>query len=572
MAKAKGTGAAGCCCGGCWAPPSDARSASTGDIIEVQHFCCRCVPKYLCVSLTSTGSYDSSSVLLSRYCGSVLPGETGQYAGDPIQFRGTIYWDNEAVEINIRLAVIYDQCYIFWEIPKKSESGYRPIDPNETASSYECGAGQRIEACKQFGGTWELNDRTLVVEPPQMLDISGHIKCAGCKCMCNCMCMSIYSRSSNGSFTLTGSNEIVCADIHEAAWFNCDESLSEVVKSAQWELDGWKVQLTGGDDGPPNIAVIREGTERTLLCPLDRVLRFADSQEHSIDANHGVAEVEYVFENTETDRTPLSFRWAGRSTGIDSEIVFLLYNWSTLQWESVGSVSGRPTGSIINRYFSSDIEARFIGSGANLNKVKLRLRMQYGEELHTDLLRQRTANCCKLKLAPKSGVTPASSLSALDMSQEGNCPTVFKFWNFFDQNNVEWFISIGCSWCGGQCGTVTTSCCPRPISRTLFAEVEITCPSCVSPFIVVLNDVGGNVWDGDGVHCGQPFSLTLACGSGGWSIVAEGAGACSYRGNAGSADCDPFNLVFQGQFGGGIGCCGVGSMTTTTPIKITVFE
>jgi hypothetical protein len=160
------------------------------------------------------------------------------------------------------------------------------------------------------------------------------------------------------------------------------------------------------------------------------------------------------------------------------------------------------------------------------------------------------------------------------MSVDGNCPSVFQFWNFFDQDDTEWFVSIDCSWCGGTCGgSAVTGCCPRPLSRTLFAEVEIDCPTCPNPFLVVLTNTTTGVWDGEGVHCDQPFEMTLGCsGPGAWSLSASGAGGCSFAGSLVSADCEPLNIVFEGDFQGGIGCCGVGSMTTSTSMRITIFE
>jgi len=628
MAKSKGVGGAGCCCGGCWSPPFDGRGASTSSITKPQQYCCRCIPDYVCVSVSSIGSYDSSSsVLIPRFCGSVIPGES-PYKGDAIQFRGTVYWGDEAVAINIRLAIVYEQCFLFWEVPEKSESGYRLIDPNEPVSSYECGAGQRTESCKNFGGTWEIDEGlSLVISAPQTLDISENIKCGGCKCMCKCLCMSVYSRSSTGDFTLFGSNEVVCAEISEDQLLNCAEDHSEIVRTASWEMDGWKVSLTGGDDAPFDSRTVNAGIERTLACDLQKVLRFVDGEQHVIDFGEScggtstwqVQDVDAALawvmisddcfgagvpvppasdpseagieETTEcgcvgdsgidvqyesqfsSEGVPLSFRWVGRSVGESSQIEFMLWNWNEAEWETIGFEDGRPSDIEINSYFGRDIDQQYIGTAENLNKVRLRLVCHYGESLFTDMLRVRTTRCCRIKLQPKDGVVPKTPLPDFDMSQHGNCPDVFAFWNFFDESDTEWFVSIECSWCNGRCGSVTTTCCPRPIARTIFAEVEIDCPTCPNPFVVVLRNTTANLWDGVGVHCGQPFPMTVSCsGPGSWSASGSGAGACSFAGELVSVDCEPLNIVFEGDFQGGIGCCGVGSMTTSTFMRITIFE
>jgi hypothetical protein len=197
-----------------------------------------------------------------------------------------------------------------------------------------------------------------------------------------------------------------------------------------------------------------------------------------------------------------------------------------------------------------------------------------GDELYTDLCRIKTAKCCQLELTPPYGIVPTTTIEKLNLADEGNCPSPFKFWSFTDEDETEWYVSISCSWCGGNCGTVSTGCCPRPISRTLFAEVLIDCPTCTQPFTVPLIDsTGAGIWEGTGTHCGEEFRMTLSCGGNGWRVVSSGAGACSFTGDAVAVDCEPLNIEFAGEFAGGIGCCGVsGGAVTTAPITITVIE
>jgi len=569
-ARSKGTGGAGCCCGGCWSPPSDGRSASTADIIAVQQACCRCIPKYLCATLSASEGYDDSNTLLERFCGSELDGDN-PYPGGAVQFIGTLYRDGDPVNIRVRLVVHYDVCFIEWDIPELGDSGSREINHNQSAGSYDCELGMKTEACVNFGGTWELSDRTLTLAPPEMLDIQSNIDCAGCRCMCKCLCMSIFSEAVDGLTTVVASNEVVCSAIETTEQFNCDSSLTEDTRQAVWESNGWVVSLGGKSDSPPSIKTISVGTQTALGCNLQDTFRFADGFEHVIEAASGSVVVTYEW-NIGTE-TPLSFRWIGRSYEEDSVALFEFYNWTSSQWEEVGQAGGRPITTDVNRLVKSRLGAEHTGAGGDLGRVILRITLFYGTELTTDLLRLTYTECCELALSPPAGIAPTAPIPPLRLTPPSTCPTVFHAWQFTDTNGVNWTVSIDCAWCGGKCGTVFTGCCSRPIARTLFAEVSIDCPTCTDPFVVALIDVGGGTWSGQGVHCGQPFDVTFACSGTGWVISCLGAGACSFSGSATSTDCDPFNVEFSGQFGGGLGCCGPsGPPVTTTNINIVVFE
>lgn len=564
MAKAKGTGSGSCCCGGCWIPPTDPRAATTADIIDVQQYCCRCIPRYLCATISGATGYDSSSVLLTRFCGA-------DYEGSPIQYAGSISWDGVLVTIRVRLTVVYEVCYIEWEIPDEGESGSIAIDHSQYASEYDCAAGMTTEACVNFGGTWELSDRTLTLAPPSMLDIASNIDCAGCSCMCRCLCMSIASQESGGNFSITGSNEVVCAVLTETEYFNCDSSRSEILKTSGWTSNGWMVRLVGGVDEPPLSRTVNTGTETSFApCSITDLLRSGDGDAHEIADDAGTVLVTYRWDIDE--RTPLSIRWLGRSHDEYSTVEFEAYNWTTTSWDSLGTVAGRAGAVAVNRFFKSDLGTDYVGTGLDEGTVDIRIRATGCSELQTDLLRLTTTRCCKLELIPPESVVPTTTLEKFDLSLTGNCANPFKFWNFEDESGTTWYISIDCSWCDGTCGTVSTECCPRPVSRTLFAEVTIDCPTCIeSPFVVPL--IGdGSIWDGEATHCAVPFNVSLACEGNAWTISVEGAGACSFSGTADTTDCDPFNLTFSGTFGGGVGCCGPFGGAVTPAISITVIE
>lgn len=561
----KGQGGGGCCCGGCWAPPSDPRGATTADIIEVQQYCCRCIPKYLCAIVSETG-YDDASVLMTRDC-------SADYVGDPIQFSGLIRTRTGDLTLKVRLSVSGGQCYITYEIAETEDTGTQLIDHTVQASIYDCAAGMTTEACVNFGGEWTLADtRTLTISPPDTFDIASNIRCAGCSCICKCMCISVASQAGDGSITIVGSNELACAVVGTRDVTNCAGDKIDTVKYATWTAGDWAVQLDADDTTAPDTYTVYTGTETSFApCTITEILRFYDEEVHEIAAVS--SSVNVVYEFNIDDKTPLAMRWIGRSHDEGSVVTFEAYNWSLASYEMLGTETGVATGSDQIRMFNDLLDADNVGTGADLGKVRIRIKADYCDDLITDLLIIKTTSCCKLELLPPGSVVPTTELEKVDLSQVGFCPEVFKFWQFEDESGTLWYVSIDCAWCGGKCGSVSTDCCGRPVSRTLFAEVSIGCGSCEGTAVVPLfANAAGTIWEGTGTHCNQDLDVSLSCGGGFWSITVEGAGACSFSDTAGTVDCDPFYLTFLGRFAGGIGCCGVGSIDTDVSISIVVFE
>ncbi len=562
----KGQGQGGCCCGGCWAPPSDPRGATTADVIEVQQYCCRCIPKYLCATVLESG-HDSASVLMTRDC-------QADYPGSPIQFRGLVSTRTGDLTLVVRLVVSYGQCYLTYEIVETEDNGERLIDHTQRASDYDCAAGMVTEACVNFGGEFTLDDgRTLQLAPPDTFDIASNIRCAGCSCMCKCLCISVASQGADGSITIVGSNDLACAVVSTTIVTNCGGDKIHDRKVAEWTVGDWQVRLDGDDIASPDSRTVTIGTETPFSpCVITQLLRFVDGEVHHVTATSQSAEVVYQFDIG--DKSPLHMRWMGYSRNQYSTTTIEAYNWTIGSYETLGTVDGRPSGSTDCRMFNSALDTDNVGTGANSGIVRIRVSADYCADLTTDLLILKTTSCCKLELSPPYWIEPTTALESFDMSQTGNCPNVFKFWQFQDQHGTLWYVAIDCAWCGGRCGTVSTECCNRPVSRTLFAEVTISCPTCiVGTFVVPLfANTAGSLWDGTGTHCGLPFTASLACLGSNWQISVSGAGACSYTGTASTTDCDPFYLTFSGRFAGGIGCCGIGSFETDVAISIVVFE
>ena len=565
--KAKGVGGAGCCCGGCRSVPND-REAATTEIQPIQQYCCRCIPKIICIAVTS--GYGTQYQVVERICGG------SPTDGAPIQYATTVIIDGVSRVFNVRLTVRDEQCYITWDIPDLDLEGERLIDPNELADPYSCNHGMNAAACAEFGGTWEIEDQdlTIVISEPPTLDLKDLVECGGCSCICRCVCFSIYSRSSEGIFTLVGSNDVVCGEVSRTDVVGCEDPEFDIGPwYANWTSHGWNLRLGDKLEHWIATATVVAGTaESTGVCSVSAATWKGDEHEHVINGSDS----QVIYDWELSYRIAKSLKWVGRSHDETSSILFEAWDWVTTDWITIGTVDGRPDATDINRAFTALLDPDYTGTGIDEGKVRVRLTLLYGTSMRTNMIRLVTHECCKWTLTPPDTVEFASPPAEVLFTGTNSCPDPSGFWEMTDTSGTDWFVTVGCSWCGSTCGTVATSCCPRPIGNVLFAEVDLDCPTCAATTVVVplTSDGTGSVWSGEATVCGTPLLVTLSCSGGGWSITVSGAGACSFSGLASSTSCDPLLLEFNGDFAGGIGCCGPfpADPVTSASISIAVIE
>lgn len=569
VTKGKGTGQGGCCCGGCRTPPVDPRAGVGGlqRVIAAQQYCCRCIPKQVCITVESY--FGISQYLVSKGCGDAT------YDGDPIQYQTNIMIDGEDYLLNIRLSVIDEQCYITWDIPDLDLTGSRLIDPEEQSAEGVCRHGMTAKACSEFGGEWEVLSPafTLTISDPPSLSLKDLIECAGCDCLCECLCISIYSRNSTtGIFTLVGSNDVICGVLSKETVSGCgDSTFYDTPYIASWESNGWVISL--GDQYERQIQdyALISGTESvTSPCTVRDAVWIGDGNEHSIEGDT----IQVIYNWSIEHRIAKSVKWNGRSYNENSIVRFEAWNWDTSTWVQIKTMDGRPITTTINRGMLTNLDAVYTGTGYDEGKVKIRLTVIDGTELHTDMIRLVTSECCSFTLTPPIYVEFEDPIARIPLTGTNACPSPNPFWNITDIDDTEWFISASCSWCGGTCGTVATSCCPRPIGNTLFAEVTIGCPTCAPSIIVVplLSSGTGAIWDGEVTVCSQTLQISFSCTGDAWHISVT-FGPCNYSGDATSTDCDAFTVTFGGTLGGGLGCCGpTGDPFVNPSIGITVIE
>jgi hypothetical protein len=512
------------------------------------------------VTILEAAAYGDYSSLVERVCDGTA------YEGGPIQFRGNVIVDERFHQIEIRLEVRNGECWLMWEIESLGWLDEKKIDQNKPADIYECDHGMKSKDCVEFGGTWEIDEQTkLVIGMPETLDLQDLIDCGGCRCMCRCLCISIWKRNPDETIELQGQNEVVCAEVSRAMIPFCDDEEVPGPRSASWFSNGWTFQLDGGSEAWPDVATVLAGTEQDYTpCSLENLMMFIDDREHVIEAAGGSVQVEY--ELNIQDRTPLRLVWGGRSFDEDSLVTFEVYDWASSSWDLLGSVGGRAAGEPTDRTFRHDLDPEHADSNGD---IRIRIIAVDCTELRTDQLKVITTRCCKIVPIPPYGVEFATPPAPLNLADIGQCPSPFKFWQLLDTSGVEWYISLECRWCGGSCGSQAVGCCPNPVPRTLFAEVQLGCTGCASSaFTVPIVAVSPFIWEGDITFCGSVFTVRFDCDT----IFIEGAGACSFTGNPTDVSCEPFQASYSGLFGGGIGCCGVGSTDTEVPISVTVVE
>lgn len=560
----------GCCCGGCRTPPSDPREGAGAlqNVIEVQQYCCRCIPKQVCISITEGST--TSHVLVAKGCGSAA------YEGDPIQYRALVTIGGDEVFINFRLKVIDEQCYIGWDIPDLDLSDQTLIDHTIPADEELCNYGMMSKQCAEFGGEWTVEDPalTISISDTPTLDLKDLVECAGCSCICKCLCISIYSRNATtGVFTLVGSNDVVCATLSRSTVEGCGNSeFYDTPWIAAWTSNDWTIRLGDQYDRQISEYELIAGSESVSgTCTVRDAVWIGDRNEHSITGES----IQVVYEWDIEHRTAKSVKWLGRSYDENSVIRFDAWNWVSSQWELVTSVDGRPDSTTINRAMFSNLDADYTGTGVDEGKVKIRLTVHYGDALHTDMIRLVTSECCAFTLTPPESITLESTPAIIPLTGANACPSPNPSWVMTATDDTEWYVSASCSWCGGTCGTSATACCPRPIGNLLFAEVTLGCPTCAPATIVVplSSDGSGAIWDGEVTVCGQTLSLSFSCEGTAWHISAVISGGCNWSGDASSVDCETFTVSFSGTLTGGLGCCGpTGDPNATPSIGITVIE
>ena len=569
LTKRKGAGAGGCCCGGCKQSPGIRTAGEQQLIPAVQQYCCRCIPSQICLTVTQ-GSYDTQTILVERIC---APAE------DDIQYTTTI--DVSGVErvFNVRLLIVDELCYISWDIPALSLSDTVLIDQNEAPTAYVCTHGMTQKKCVEFGGEWTVVSpaMTITIEEPASLDLKGNVECGGCNCHCDCLCMSIYSRNATtGVFTLVGTNEIVCSVKTQTYLDACgDPEFLLGPAYYSWTSNGWTITLGDQSEYWFDSYTIVTGTEGSLgACAGADGAKYATAKGDGIEHIITDAGAQVIYDFELDYRTAIYLKWVGRSYTETSSILFEAWNWSTLAWVTVETMDGRPVTTSINRGFQTALDAAYTGTGADDGKVRIRLTLVDGTEMRTDMLHVVANECCAWRLTPPGDVTLLADPTTVPLVFPNECPSPSAFWSLEGYDGTEWYVSAECSWCGGLCGVNINGCCPRVLPNILFAEIDLTCPTCSTTTISLplVSDGTGSIWSGTVTVCGGDMLVTFLCSGTAWHITVT-LNSCTFDADETSSTCDPLLVTFSGTLGGGLGCCGPSGDPFATPnISITVIE
>lgn len=568
VSRAKGTGHGGCCCGGCRTPPTDPRAGigSIQTVVPIQQYCCRCIPKNVCVSVVSGDT--TTQRLVSRGC------DTTPYDGDPIQYTASVMVEGVSRTINFRFSVRGELCYLTWDIPSLSLFSETLIDHTVDADPMLCNHGMNSQACAEFGDTWEVLSPplTITISDPPTLDLKDMLECVGCSCICQCMCISIWSQDpTEGLLTRVVANEIVCGELTRYDLSGCgDATFQKTPWSANWTSGGWGISIGDQWERPVQSHTVVSGTESISgTCSVRDATTKGDGLEHSIEGET----IEVIYEWSLEHRIAKRFKWVGRSYGQSSIVSIEAWNWIDSVWEEISSIQGRPATTDINRANAEILISDYTGTGVDLGIVRIRLTVTGGADLHTDLILIGVSECCSMRLTPPESVELEEDPELIVLNADQGCPSPEPLWQVRDVNDVLWTIAASCSWCGGTCGTNSTECCARPINRILYAEVTIGCATCPNPIGVILNaGLTGAIWTGTTpviVDCTQ-LTINFSCSGSTWYIEVQ-SGPCSYAGNATASTCDPFSVDFAGTLANGIGCCPSDPFASTS-ISITVIE
>ena len=197
----------------------------------------------------------------------------------------------------------------------------------------------------------------------------------------------------------------------------------------------------------------------------------------------------------------------------------------------------------------------------------------FGSGAIVDLYSTAYDRTCYLRLYPDEGVVP-SDVAINSVSNP--CPRPSATWDvsvaataYYAAHTAHYELS--CLNCKSECGVeIAGNCCSRTnFPRVLYADVTTTCPDCLTMTISLVWDSLFSTWSGEGIMCGHPFTLSIACPF--TTLSFSGSPCTSATPSAtGTPTCNPILASFAFS-SGGIGCCG-GSSVVNPDITVTVYE
>ena len=152
-----------------------------------------------------------------------------------------------------------------------------------------------------------------------------------------------------------------------------------------------------------------------------------------------------------------------------------------------------------------------------------------------------------------AGLACDPCLERLCVSKDANGRiTAISFWD--DSGNLNSVPTCGSgSGSGSGGGTVTVSCCPNPLSTTLYWAFS---GGSTDPGITLAYDAGLGAWTGRGTRCGFAGTAKFACVGSHWVVTFtrdyDGAGTTMSQT---SVTCDPFDWVGTGSPWANPGTC-----------------
>lgn len=168
-----------CCCGGCSQTPRD-DSIEFGDLQPIQAWCCGCMPKQVCVTISNAQGDFYGIVDILQPC--VPPDDTKTV------WRGEVGVESTLVDVDFSWEVEDETCYLVFKSGALGETGTNRVEMDQPKRAILC---PRCQGCPQdklvpatvdfalAGGT------TVKIRPASNTSLSHLERCCDCPDPCN---------------------------------------------------------------------------------------------------------------------------------------------------------------------------------------------------------------------------------------------------------------------------------------------------------------------------------------------------------------------------------------------------
>ena len=437
-----------CCCNGC--QQATAGSSPEAFLKRLSQYCCRCLPKALCVNIAGVRQ------MVPLKC------ETWT-AGDPVLYTAKAQVNGEELTIGFRLTVEesepYD-CFFCLVIPDLQIEGaipydcvlleksnyydpcYPEYDPCDEVSEFCCDFATEWFVDVSYFGNGEISEIDISTSLADNLSLKGEIACGNCDCICRCMCFSVGATGPSG--TEFSMEEVCTDDPVEPVWFRSD---------------GWRISLSGKS---PVSLVDFNLVEGSSTGDAENILNSDMDLTQTLQPNtSGILDARYIFD-TGTKEAAIDLTWWASVEEAGAVVEIQVLKWETEEWEVMATLEGLAP----HPYYlplTVGLNPDQTGTGSNEGQVSIRLYSETVTKIVTSYVEIVSPDCCMLSLGLPPYVDVIDLPVPIALKFPIECPNPFGFWELESADATFYSIGFSCVNCDACEGVTVIDCCPVQI-------------------------------------------------------------------------------------------------------------